>query len=355
MTSGFDKQNYINSLYSSIVKGLIEASDQSIPKRKQNFYKPWWDKDVQLLKEEAIKSHRAWLNESRPMLGTLYDIKSKCKRKYRNFIRNKKKEENLTISNKLHDALCDKNTVSFWKTWKCKFNSKKNKATCVNRLSEDLDIANTFKDNFSQIMKHDPVNDTDDKNIDFLTDFDNYKGDMYTKAEISVEMVDFVVNKLDKGKAVDCDSVSYEHFIYCHPIVTCVITKLFNLIIKLGIVPDAFGKGIIVPIPKGSKRSYNDVDDCRGITICNIVSKIFEHCLSLQCGKFLGCSDRQFGFKKGASCAQAIYTMRRVVNHFTEKGSTVNLCTLDLSKAFDKISHLILFRKLMEEMFQNFS
>ena len=68
----------------------------------------------------------------------------------------------------------------------------------------------------------------------------------------------------------------------------------------------------------------------------------------MKCDNFLKCSDRQFGFRKNASCAQAIYAMKRVVNNFTEKGSTVNICSLDLSKAFDKINHKILFRKLME-------
>ena len=64
-------------------------------------------------------------------------------------------------------------------------------------------------------------------------------------------------------------------------------------------------------------------------------------------GAFSVSSDNQFGFKKGSSCAHAIYTLRSVVDYYVSCNSTVNLCALDLSKAFDKMSHHGLFLKLM--------
>ena len=39
---------------------------------------------------------------------------------------------------------------------------------------------------------------------------------------------------------------------------------------------------------------------------------------------------------------------KTVVNYYNKGGSTVNLCALDLSKAFDKMDHNALFVKLME-------
>ena len=58
-------------------------------------------------------------------------------------------------------------------------------------------------------------------------------------------------------------------------------------------------------------------------------------------------SDNQFGFKKGLGCSHAIYTVRNVVDRYVNGGSTVNLCALDLSKAYDKTNHHALFIKLM--------
>jgi len=126
------------------------------------------------------------------------------------------------------------------------------------------------------------------------------------------------------------------------------------MMLKYSVVPASFGKGIIVPIPKGNKRSHGSLDDYRGITICSVLSKMFEHCLFIKCSKLMKCSDRQFGFKKESSCAHAIYTLRRVVDTFTKNGSTVNIASVDISQAFDRLIHLKLFQKLMERNLPKF-
>jgi len=63
--------------------------------------------------------------------------------------------------------------------------------------------------------------------------------------------------------------------------------------------------------------------------------------------EFLQTNNKKNGFKKGIGCNHAIYTVRNVVERFTEGGDTVNLCPIDLSKAFDKVNHHALFIKLM--------
>jgi len=61
-------------------------------------------------------------------------------------------------------------------------------------------------------------------------------------------------------------------------------------------------------------------------------------------------SPNQFGFKKGSCCGHAIYSVRKVVDYYVNGGSTVNVCLLDLSKAFDKMNHSPLFIKLMDRL-----
>ena len=63
--------------------------------------------------------------------------------------------------------------------------------------------------------------------------------------------------------------------------------------LKFGIVPDSFGHSYSVPNSKGncSRGKSVTVDDFRAISICPIISKVFE----------LGVLDRfkfQFGFNK---------------------------------------------------------
>jgi len=65
---------------------------------------------------------------------------------------------------------------------------------------------------------------------------------------------------------------------------------------------------------------------------------------------FLATSDNQFGFKKNSCCSHAIYSVRCVVDYYVKTGSTVNLCFIDISMAFDKMNHYGLFIKLMQKL-----
>ena len=64
--------------------------------------------------------------------------------------------------------------------------------------------------------------------------------------------------------------------------------------------------------------------------------------------EILRTDEKQFGFKKNIGCQHAIFTVRSIVERFLKGGNTVNLCALDLSKAFDKVNHCALFIKLMK-------
>ena len=59
-------------------------------------------------------------------------------------------------------------------------------------------------------------------------------------------------------------------------------------------------------------------------------------------------TENQFGFKQGVGCSHAIYTVRNIISSATNKGTTVNLCAIDLSKAFDKVNHYALLIKIMK-------
>jgi len=60
--------------------------------------------------------------------------------------------------------------------------------------------------------------------------------------------------------------------------------------------------------------------------------------------------NNQFGFKKGSGCGYAIHTVHNAVNRVTEGGYTTNICSIDLSKAFDRVNHYGLFIKLMKRL-----
>jgi hypothetical protein len=54
---------------------------------------------------------------------------------------------------------------------------------------------------------------------------------------------------------------------------------------------------------------------------------------------YLETDDRQFGFKKGLGCSNAIFALCNTLDYFVDRGSTVYTAALDVSKDFDSVSH----------------
>jgi len=86
-----------------------------------------------------------------------------------------------------------------------------------------------------------------------------------------------------------------------------------------------------------SVAHFSYVSELGQITVCSFAGCIFP--------AFVSAAIR--GLKKGSSYSHAIYSVRKVVEHYTNGGSTVNVCLLDLSKAFDKMNNFALYIKLM--------
>jgi hypothetical protein len=152
--------------------------------------------------------------------------------------------------------------------------------------------------------------------------------------------------KLNKASGID--GIEVEHLMYAHPIVCTLLCNLFNCMLQCGRVPYDFHFGVIVPLVKDQCGDVSDVNNYRGITLSPTISKLFEMCLIENFGHLLTTSDLQFGFKKSLGCANAIFTVNSVVDYFTKHGSTVNVCALDMSKAFDKVNHFGMYLKLMK-------
>jgi len=99
----------------------------------------------------------------------------------------------------------------------------------------------------------------------------------------------------------------------------------------LGMVPTGFGCGLSYPIPKNSNRTVSaSTDDFHIITICPILSKIFEYCLLAKNNPLLKSHPPQFRFKKSTVCNHATFVLKGTVDYFTSNDSNVNVAVLDL-------------------------
>jgi len=151
------------------------------------------------------------------------------------------------------------------------------------------------------------------------------------------------------GKAAGLDGLTAEHLIFGHSSTTVKLTSLFNACILRGYVPDAFGQGLLFPLVKSNDIDVSSSDSYRGITVSCVISKLFEMCIYSLIKNYLVSSELQFGFKEGVGCRDAILTARLAISFLTDRGSTASICTLDISKAFDKVDHFCLYIKLINK------
>ena len=126
---------------------------------------------------------------------------------------------------------------------------------------------------------------------------------------------------MKRGKAAGLDELTIEHLINAHPVLVAILSKFFNLIVSAAYVPHSFRLSYTVPLLKEDHgHKGNSVHNYRAISISPVISKSVEHCLLSKCSKFLATSSNQFGFKKASSCGHAIYSVRKVVEHYAANG-----------------------------------
>lgn len=134
----------------------------------------------------------------------------------------------------------------------------------------------------------------------------------------------------------------------CIQPLACHFMMLHNTFITLCQFPDQWKLAYVIPVHK--KGSLNDIANYRPISILPNISKAVERILYNQILKFVNdhnlLSKCQYGFRPGHSTSGCCLDLLNFICTSIDKGYHVGAIFLDLSKAFDMISHDILFKKL---------
>ena len=88
-----------DSAYKRIVDALKYSSDLTVPSRPKNFFKFWWDQNLDELKVKSIASCDLWKTAGRPRAGPVFDRYRKGKAAYRHAIRSKQVQAKEVYTN----------------------------------------------------------------------------------------------------------------------------------------------------------------------------------------------------------------------------------------------------------------
>ena len=298
--------------------------------------------------------HSLWISEGRPRQGATHDERIRVRAIYKRAIRAAQRAPRQKAWNKMHSSLCDKETGSFWRSWKSLYNKNKGGlAPVVDGCSSKATIADCFRKSFQQNSVPNNRSKVDQLNERFAAQYEEYEAkhnelcDCKSTYILPMNIID-ALGSMRCNKSADESGITAEHFHYAPLSLLLRFVALFNQMIRHSFVPREFKAGFMIPIVKDLRGNKADTSNYRGITISPIASKLFEHILKVVFADSLKTSQYQFGFKKKSSTSHALHCFRETVDYYVNNGSRVFCSFLDASKAFDRLIHSGLFIKLME-------
>ena len=165
--------------------------------------KPFWNEELDKLKQDSIFWHSLWVNAGKPHHGVLRSISTSCKLKYKTAIRDAYVQFEQDHDDDIIDSFRKRNAPDFWKAWSAKFKKNLSSNIVFRGCTSDVDTANMFAEHFS-LVYYESVADTTAVSgfhnlINSVCD-ENVK--QSTSSDISVELVDVGIIRLKREKHV---------------------------------------------------------------------------------------------------------------------------------------------------------
>lgn len=151
-----------------------------------------------------------------------------------------------------------------------------------------------------------------------------------------------------KSNSTGMDGLPLKFIKILFPYIDCYILHVINSIITFSNFPLEWKHSKVIPIPK--KKSTSCLSDYRPISLLPVLSKVLEKILQIQILQYLESnrmlSNYQSGYRANHSSITAVLNISDDIRRAIDDKQACTLVLLDFSKAFDKIDHQLLIKKL---------
>lgn len=310
------------------------APTKEITIRKENSDIPWFTpelKDKIKLKNSVLKDWYVYgLQEDKQTLKLLKNqinhLKLKLKKKY------------YTEKFRLYEG----DTKKTWKTLQ-----EVTRITTVKESSEPDDMTKEKANKFNKYFAN--VGTEIQKKLKIMqhrTDFTGLTG--FNFIQETEENIEKLIDRIRPDVAVGYDNLSAKLIKDAKKTITPWITKIINLGYEVQCFPDCMKVTNIKPLHK--KDDTDKISNYRPISILPTLSKIFERSATDQLVSYLEqknlINPNQHAYRKGHSTQTCLVELANLLYANNDNRKYTGIASLDLSKAYDSISHTLLLHKL---------
>ena len=165
---------------------------------------------------------------------------------------------------------------------------------------------------------------------------------------ITLDNVAQCINRIPCGKAAGTDGVPGEVLRISSQRLRIHLSILINACFKHCHLLPLSMRTILIPLIKNKLKPATYSNNYRLIAISTAFSKLVEHILLSKIHAQLYTTDNQFGFKNEHGTEMCIFLLKDIINYYNSSHSPVFCCFLDARKAFDRVNHAILFKKMLD-------
>uniref|UniRef100_A0A670IGU3 Reverse transcriptase domain-containing protein n=1 Tax=Podarcis muralis TaxID=64176 RepID=A0A670IGU3_PODMU len=324
-----------------VKREIVKAQLQAIPMRRKHgrcLKKPGW-LSKELLTELRLKKdvYKKW-KRGETTKEEFKQIASTCRHK----VRKAKAQNELRLAREV-----ESNKKGFYGYVRSK---RKNKETVGSLRGEDgemqtgdterAELLNAF---FASVF-------SDKENNARPEEFGANDSAEETLPRITKEIVQEYLASLDVFKSPGPDELHPRVLKELTEVISEPLAVIFENSWRTGKVPADWRKANVVPIFKKGKRE--DPNNYRPVSLTSIPGKILEQIIKQTVCEHLErnavITNSQHGFLKNKSCQTNLISFFDRITSLVDEGNTVDVAYLDFSKAFDKVPHDILVKKLVK-------
>ena len=322
------------------IKGVIKDSiTVYVPthvQKKKSKAAPWWSKE---LTKEVKRKYKEWR----------YYTEAQLSEDYKKYVR----QRNITTSllrkakSKYEERLVDKVRSEPKKLFKYIRSQQKvqpviSQLACGGRLAEaDEEKAEILQDFFTSVF----VEEGDGVLPDFPT---VHQGKVIDDADFSPSDVKLELENLKIDKAAGPDEIPSVVLKECAAQLATPLFCLFRKSLESGVLPSEFKQAKITPIFKKGSRvepgNYRPVSMTS--QVCKVLERLIRKIIMAHLEAIHAISDHQHGFLPRKSCQTNMLESLEEWTRVLDGGDSLDIIFLDYQKAFDRVPHRRLIRKL---------